>query len=357
MKRSIFLSLFGLALMACGAHSGESTERVGLSAETQLPVRRGTVVVDGCVLEPWARATLATPGTRRVIQEVIMLCLVPREDGTVGPRDPSARAALAALANDIRTQGYRFHLGVAFTDESGQRYDGAQTRAWLGDAAWRKRFVDTLLFAGESADGIEIDLQKLPNDARPFVTSLVAETSSIVRPARRLAIFVPPSVTEPSDLPGGEAFSRFELARYVDRMRIMTLDYSETTPGPTIDPGWAVDAVRLARSATPNVDISFPLYGTDFGPRGPRPTTYFEARAISTISNQPIEEGPTGAKFVRYTLFGNEQHELWYDDATSTARALGAWSYDVLPADVGVLFYGLGAEDPGVFDRIAERTP
>jgi spore germination protein YaaH len=355
---SLSIAMMMLALAAgCGSSSGESVERVGLGAETNLPVRRGTVVVDGCVLEPWARSTLATGGARRILQEVIMLCLVPREDGTVGPRDPSARAALAALASDLKANGYRVHFGVAFTDESGQRYDGAQTRNFLGDAAWRKRFVETLPFAAESADGIEIDLQKLPNDARPFVTALVAETSAVIRPQKRLSIFVPPSVTEPSDLPGGEAFSRAELARYVDRMRIMTLDYSETKPGPTIDPGWAVDAIRLARNATPNVDISFPLYGTDFGPRGPRPTTYFEARAISTISNQPILEGPTGAKFVRYTLFGNESHELWYDDATSTARALGAWSYDVVPADVGVLFYGLGAEDPGLFDRIAERTP
>jgi len=354
----IGLSLLGAAgACGCSTSSGETVERVGLGAETALPVRRGTIVVDGCVLEPWSRSTLASPGTRRVIQTVILLCLVPREDGTVGPRDPSARAALAALGTEIRGQGYRFHLGVAFTDESGQRYDGVQTRAFLGDAAWRKRFVETLPFAAESADGVELDLQKLPNDARPFVTSLIAETSAVLRPAKQLNAFIPPSVTEPSDLPGGEAFSRPELVRYIDRMRIMTLDYSETAPGPTIDPGWAVDAVRLARAVSNNVDISFPLYGTDFGPRGPRPTTYFEARAISTISNSRIEEGPTGAKFVRYTLFGNEPHELWYDDAASTARALGAWSYDVLPPEVGVLFYGLGAEDPGLFDRIAEKTP
>jgi spore germination protein YaaH len=181
--------------------------------------------------------------------------------------------------------------------------------------------------------------------------------SNIVRPAKKLNIFVPPSVTNPSDIPGGDSFSRTELAPFVDRMRIMTLDFSEAEPGPTTDPGWAVDAVRFAKADFANVDISYPLYGTDWGPRGRRSATYHEARAISAIGGAVIERGPTGALFMKYKSFDKEQHEMWFDDAESTGRALGAWSYDVLPADVGVLYYGLGAEDPGLFDKLAARLP
>jgi hypothetical protein len=358
----VLASSFAVALAAlagCGTHSGGETEAIGLGAETALPSRTGSIVVDGCVLDTWSRATLASTGAKRALRggEVIMLCLVPREDGTVGPRDPSARAALAALAQDLKRDGYRVHFGVTFTDESGQRYDGAQTRAFLQNGTWRQRLKETLLPVIEPADGVEIDLQFLPNDARPFVTALIAELAQVVRPARRLNVFVPPSVAEPSDLPGGAAFSRTELAPHVDRMRIMTLDYSERDPGPTIDPGWAVDAVRLAKNDFANVDISYPLYGTDFGPRGRRSVTYHDAIAISTVARAPIERGPTGAPFVRYAAFGNEQHQLWFDDAESTGRALGAWGGDVLPLDVGVLFYGLGAEDPALFERIGARMP
>ncbi len=359
-KRTILaLSLVALpSLAACGASSGEETERVGLAADTPLPARRGTIVVDGCVLDTWSRSTLALPGTKRVAQEVIMLCAVPRLDGTVGPRDPSATAHLAGLVDDLHREGYRVNVGVAFTDESGQRYDGAQTRRLLADAASRARFVETLTAVIAPADGVELDLQQLPDDARPYVTALVGETSAKVRPSgKAFGVFVPPSVAVPSDLPGGEAFSRRELAPYVDRMRIMTLDYSEAGPGPTIDPGWAVDAVRLALSDFPRCDVSMPLYGTDFGPRGRRPTTWFEARAISDAGRIAIERGPTGAPFFRYTSFGGEPHEMWFDDATSTARALGAWSFDVLPPEVGVLFYGLGAEDPSLFETLGARMP
>jgi hypothetical protein len=351
------IALANGVLVGCGSSSGHEAEAVGLGAETALSPRTGSVVVDGCVLDAWSRATLAGAGAKRVLRggDVIMLCLVPREDGTVGPRDPSARTALSALAKDLTQEGYRVHFGITFTDESGQRYDGMQTRAFLESAAWRERLKETLPLVIEPADGVEIDLQSLPSDARPFVTGLIADLAQVVRPARRLNVFVPPSVTTPSDLPGGDAFSRTALAPHVDRMRIMTLDYSERDPGPTIDPGWAVDAVRLAKNDFANVDLAYPLYGADFGPRGRRSVIYHEGIALSTIAGVPIERGPTGAPFIRYVAFGGELHQLWFDDAESTGRALGAWSSDVLPLDVGVVFYGLGAEDPTLFERIGGR--
>jgi hypothetical protein len=356
MKRLFLIASFS-TLAACGFSSGDETEQVGLAADTALPARKGTIVIDGCVIDTWSRSTLALPATKKVAQEVVMLCAVPRADGTVGPRDESAAVHLSALVSELHAEGYRVNLGIAFTDESGQRYDGAQTSAFLASPQWRSRFVDTLPAVLGPFDGAEIDLQKLPNDARPGVTELVGATAAKIRPQKKLNAFIPPSVTIPSDLPGGDAFSRLELAPHLDRMRIMTLDFSENSPGPTLEPGWAVDAVRLALTDFPRCDISVPLYGMDFGPRGRRPTTWFEAQAITTKGGIDIQHGPTGAPFFRYVLFGNETHELWYDDATSTARALGAWTFETLPQEVGVLYYGLGAEDPTLFETLGGRMP
>jgi len=343
--------------IGCAGPSGEDVERVGLRAETPLPVRAGSVVVDGCVLDTWQRGALDLPGARRVLQEVILLCLVPRLDGTLGPRDASVLNQRQLLIADLKRLGYRVSLGIAFTDESGQRYDGEQTRTFLADVAWRARFRETLVPAIAAADGVELDLEGLPNDARAGVTALVTEVSTTVRPGKRLGIFVPPSVSTPSDLPGGEAFDRRALAPLVDRLRIMTLDYSDKTAGPTIDPGWAVDAMRLALRDSAAVDVAYPLYGTDFGPRGVRSATWLEATALASSARVDIRRGPTTAPFIRYASFAGEAHELWFDDAESTARALGAWSYDVLPPSVGVLFFGLGAEEPGLFERLAQRLP
>ena len=46
-------------------------------------------------------------------------------------------------------------------------------------------------------------------------------------------------------------------------------------------------------------------------------------------------------------------HETWFDDATSTSWALAAWDTQTLPASVGVVYWGLGAEDPALWDTIA----
>jgi hypothetical protein len=316
------------------------------------------VIVDGCVLDSWSRSLLAQPSTKRIVTEVVMLCLVPRESGELGPRDVSARNALSGLVGDLHRDGYTVNLGIAFTDESGQRYDGAQTARWIRDPFFRGKLAATVVPFADVADGIEIDLQRLPNESKADVSALVSELSAVVRPAKKLDLFAPPSVVRPSDLPGGEAFDTALLAPLVDRVRVMTLDYSENGPGPTIDAGWAVDAARLAKREVDGraaVDIAVPLYGIDFGPRGLRPTTWFEAVAIASSAALPIERGPTGSPFVRYARDG-EQHVLWFDDAISTARALGGWTYDVLPADVGVVFYGLGAEEPTLFAQLAART-
>lgn len=360
--RAWFLSTLALVAISagCAVHSGEETDRVGLRAETSLPSRAGTVIVDGCVIDPWQKAVLAGPGAHRMLQTVVLLCLVPRLDGTIGPRDPSAVLELGRTADLVHGLGYRAHFAVAFTDETGQRYDGSQTGAFLKDPAWRARFVSTLPPVIEAADGLEIDLQGLTDETRASVTALVTETSKAVRPAKKLGVFIPPSVTTPSDLPGGEAFDRRALSTLVDRMRVMTLDFSESQPGPTIEPGWAVDAARVALRDTTDgaaaIDVAYPLYGMDWGPRGRRSITWFDAMGMAQASRAPIERGPTGAPNLRYGAFG-EPHILWFDDAESTARALGAWTTETLPSGVGVVFYGLGAEDPQLFELLGARYP
>ncbi|MFO0739980.1 MAG: hypothetical protein U0270_29045 [Labilithrix sp.] len=349
--------MFAAALVACASDSHESKDAIGLGAESALPLRRSSIVIDGCGVDAWQRSTLANPSTRKVVNggDLIFLCLVPQADGSIGPRDDSARARIKANAADLHSLGYRVHLALSFTDETGEVYDGQQTARFLAQPAWRARLLETLPDHLDGIDGIELDLLNLPNLAQRDVTQLVSAIDVAIRPARKLGIFVPPSISNPSDLPGGDAISRLDVAPHVDRMRIMTLDYADDYqyPGPTIDPGWAVDAVRLASTAGRPLDISYPLYGNDFGPGGLRAVTY--ADAIATRA--PILRGPTGAPFVSWTGWNGEAHQTWFDDAESTGLALGGWAPPVLGEDVGVLFYGLGAEDPTLWDRLASRMP
>ncbi len=348
------------AVGACGS-SGGTIDELGQAEGIAIPARRGTVIVDGCQLDTWQQATLEDPRTRRVVAEVVLLCVVPRFDGSISPSDPSARAGIATAVASLRGQGYRAKLGVAFTDETGARYDGQQTLRLLVDGDWRSRAITGLAEMALLADGLELDLQNLPSEARPTLTTFVRELSTAVRPARELSMWIPPSVTIPSDLPGGDAFEVAALAPLTDRLRIGTLDFSccGGAAGPTIDSGWAVDAFRLARTLAPRVplDVAVPLYGTDFSSLGQRTTSWYEARALAERHHARIDRGPTGSPHFAYTDDSGRAHDLWYDDTESTTRVLRAWDTTTLPLDVGVVFYGLGAEDPTLFPAVAASTP
>ena len=102
-----------------------------------------------------------------------------------------------------------------------------------------------------------------------------------------MGLFAPPSLSDPSDLPGGDAFDLRALTADAARVSVMTLDFSETEPGPTLDSGWAVEALRFAaaRATASELFVSVPLYGVDFGPRGRRGVSALEAEALATRAN------------------------------------------------------------------------
>jgi spore germination protein YaaH len=174
-----------------------------------------------------------------------------------------------------------------------------------------------------------------------------------------VSVFLPPLTTEPTDVPGGDAFDVASLSSVADRFRLMTLDYSaNSSAGPTIDTGWAVDAYRFAASRTSlPIDVSLPLYGTDFSDLGERSVTYLEAMGAAATFGAPVSRGPTGAPHVAYTDADGHAHDVWFDDAYSTILELDALGPSTLPPAVGVTFYGLGAEDPALFSSLAARLP
>ena len=347
------------ALAGCGWSSGQTVDKIGQGDSTQIPARYASVISDGCTPDAWQNSALGSPDTRRFVREVVLMCAVPRAEGKVGPGDPSARAQLAQTVDGLRTQGYTVKLGVSFQDEAAERYDGAQTASLLASSTWRSAIVSDLVTLAGLADGVDLDLQKLPESARGDLTAFVQTLDGSLGGGKKIALLAPPSTQEPSDTPGGGAFDLAALALYVDRVRVMTLDFSDPNPGPTVDPGWAVDAVRFTRSkvgALP-VDVAMPLYGNDVSDLGTRSVGFFEATGIAADYHVDVQRGALDNPHFQYTDGAGHAHQIWYDDADSTSRTLRAWDPGTLPMDVGVVFYGLGAEDPAVWPTIARGLP
>ncbi len=84
-----------------------------------------------------------------------------------------------------------------------------------------------------------------------------------------------------------------------------------------------------------------------------RAVTYLEARGLAATAGARLARGPTHALTFSWSDAQGVPHVVWFDDAVSTTQALAGFRPEVLPADVGVVFYGLGAEDPALFPALA----
>ena len=353
------LGAIGVLACALGCGSpGQDAAGPGGPVDIPIPARTGSVLVEACQLDPWQTAQLASSSAQAVLRTVILLCPTARDDGTMAPVEPSARQELATQVSQLRAMGYEARLGVTMADELSQFYPASVLQASLASPTWRASFVAAAASFASMADGLDLLLPPPPDASNANVTALVTALSSAVGPSS-LGMFVPPGGAS-NDVPGSAAFDFASIGPLVARVHLLTLDYSccGSPPGPTIDPAWAVAVERAARSVTgAPLDVAYPLYGWDFGPGGQeRSVGTLEALGVAADTGSTPQAGPTGEWFYDWQDGAGGAHETWFDDATSTSLALASWDTQTMPADVGVVFWGFGREDPALWDTLARET-
>lgn len=320
--------------------------------------RHGSVLVEGCVLDGWQRATLAGEAARRALREVVLLCLSVHEDGRVSPADGPARAALGSELDGLRRLGYEVSLGVTSRDDRGVDYPPERISAWLQQKPIRDQATAALTTLLRGTSGLDVALPQLPDGARADLGAWVGELAVALRPATKLGLLAPPSSMEPSDLPGGAAYDLRTLAPQVDRVRLLTVDLSccGSGPGASTDSSWIADVVQLAATRTGPTALSYtlPLYGTAFGPGASdeRPVGFLDALGLAGLYRVQIERAPAGALHFDYTDGLGARRSVWFDDARSLTgyqRALDA----ALSPSIGVFYYGLGSEDPALWGSLS----
>ena len=87
----------------CGSSSGVEAS-FGSQGGTPVPARAGSVVVEGCQLDAWQTAQLASPAAQRVLHTVILLCPTARDDGSIVPTQAPAQQELAQQIAQIRSR-------------------------------------------------------------------------------------------------------------------------------------------------------------------------------------------------------------------------------------------------------------
>jgi hypothetical protein len=351
------LALMACTVASCNGQSGQVDDFGGMGV-LEAPVRRGSVVALACSLDEGQKRALGSSVVLGLVSDVVFLCFGIDAKGQAQPSDAATRKALASDAAWAAGLGYHVKVGVSLGDGTATAKPVSPTP--FSSAALRAEIVSSVTLVAGYGGGVELDLRYLPDAARDDVTQIVAQVAAVVRPKGTVGVLIPPAAPNPTGLAASGAVDLGALAAKVDRIRVMTLDYSMGGgPGPTVDSGWAVDSARLALAAagqTP-MDVSMPLYGWHFDAHGQQMVTYSDAQALAADEGATVERAPSGAPWFSYQDPDGGTEEVWFDDAKSTVLTLAAWPTTVLPAGVGVVFYDLGAEDPGVWKAIEEAKP
>lgn len=124
-------------------------------------------------------------------------------------------------------------------------------------------------------DGIDLDFEGFAfvdgsstwTKTAPYWVALVKELSTALRAEKKLLSVSTPYVWNPADRQKGYfVYAWAAIAPYIDRLRIMTYDYSVSRPGPIGPIGWAEKTVKYAVSIMPasKVYVGIPGYGRDW---------------------------------------------------------------------------------------------
>lgn len=324
----------------------------GISDEP-LRKRSGTLVIERCTLDAGQREALQQDALRSVVSTAILLCPAIRE-GVVTPRDADAQQALRSTVSFLRSRVQRVELGITARDELGQDLAPARLAALLRDPVQRDLTASGAAAFASQADGLVVALPPLPAESEPDVTAWVKALAAQT-PGRKPSIFAPPSSTEPSDLPMGSAVNLSALSGSLRTVYSLTLDYSccEGSPGPTTDAPWAASVVNLAarQSGLPATHFALPLYGVQFVGNTSQPLSYLAAAGLAAAQHLQVLRAADASLHYSFTDGKNQRNEVWFDDAHTTARRLHELEA-LVAADAGVLYYGLGDEDPTLWSTL-----
>ena len=246
--------------------------------------------------------------------------------------DPNASAELTAEFMDI-IEG----IDVAVVPSIIDALPAGEMAAILADPVTRSQHVDTIrAFAADGGyDGIDIDYEQFAfadgrdtwATTRPNWVAFIEELACALHAdGRTLTVSIPPVYD--AGQTGASGFWVYDygaIVEHVDRIRIMTYDYSVGEPGPIAPLEWVETAIVGAIDATGSPDklvLGLPAYGRNWPVRtsGVCPATEVPGR--TSVSARSVDEliERRGATPVRVDETGEWEFEydLEVSDGTTT---------------------------------------
>ena len=133
----------------------------------------------------------------------------------------------------------------------------------------------TNLIMTNNYDGIDLDFEGFAfvdknttwSATKPHWIAFVKELSGVLKSKNKLLSVSPPYLYDPAGAQKGYfVYAWADIAPYIDRLRIMTYDYSVSKPGPIGPLAWTERTIKYAVSIMPasKVYVGIPGYGRDW---------------------------------------------------------------------------------------------
>jgi spore germination protein YaaH len=292
--------------------------------------------------------------------------------------DPNASAELTA---QFMEQAKRADVDVVPSIIDGLPAGGMA--AILADPTTRAQHVEAIrAFAADGGyDGIDIDYEQFAFSdgrdtwatTRPNWVSFVEELGAALHAdGRTLTVSIPP-VYDAGQTPdsGYWVYDYGAIVEHVDRIRMMTYDYSVTEPGPISPLDWVESAITGAIEATGSPDklvLGLPAYGRNWPVfvAGECPATDVPGRTtvsarsvddlIARRKGQPIRVDATGEWMFEYDLEVTDgttacvqTRQVHYVDGDGIRLRMDLARQYRLD---GVALWALGFDDAAVWDSI-----
>lgn len=196
-------------------------------------------------------------------------------------------------------------------------------------------------------DGVNIDFEMVPAEDKVYLTAFMRELSARLTPqGYTVSIDVFPKQDETNDV--AAAYDYAELAKYADKIMIMTYDNhgAWSGPGPIADIRWVENSLKYALQFIPKQKIYMGIaaYGYDWA--GSNAESIENAQLQSLLQQySPVihwDELSKSPNF-NYTDAQGKQHQVWYENSESLKYKLDLVNkYDI----AGTALWRLGGEDP-----------
>ena len=325
------------ALISCGGSGGSPSSSSGLSVGAwtlgDLESLHGA-----CSLSAIDQAAFAWYGARA--------------DGGL-----QAFADDSAFIGAARACGIRISVTVNNFDLN-HGFDPQLASAILRDAGLRLTHIESIVRLCEERgyDGVDLDWELMFAADRDAYSAFVEELAGALRRrGKALSIAVHAKTSEPGDWEGAQAQDYARLGAAVDEFKIMTYDFSWSSPGPISPPAWADQVLAFAETqvAPGKIRMGVPFYGRDWSSAGIVDLSYAEAAGIAQSCGASIQRDESGEAFFTCRGGNGVEHVVYFQDRRAVAAKL-----EMLrgrhPQTGGIAIWRMGYETADFWEELAE---